>query len=105
MLDYLPCLRRLYWVVLGEIADENVGVEPDHRRRARGAPPAAPSAAASVISPIVTGRRRLDLIIPRKAAAGSFGKRTTVPSGCTKNLTRSPGFNRRCSRIAFGIVA
>jgi hypothetical protein len=25
----------------------------------------------------------------------SFGKSTTLPSGCTKNLTRSPGFNRR----------
>jgi hypothetical protein len=67
--------------------------------------PAAPSAAASVISLIVTGRRRLDLTMPRKAEAESFGKRTTLPSGCKKNLTRSPGFKWRCSRIAFGIVA
>jgi hypothetical protein len=43
--------------------------------------------------------------MPRKIVAGRFGKSTTLPSGCTKNLTRSPGFNRRCSRIAFGIVA
>ena len=28
-----------------------------------------------------------------------------MPSGWTKNFTRSPGFKRRCSRIAFGIVA
>jgi len=27
-------------------------------------------------------------MMPRKAAAESFGKRTTLPSGCTKNLTR-----------------
>ena len=41
----------------------------------------------------------------RKADAGTFGRRTTLPSGCMKNLTRSPGFSRKCSRIAFGIVA
>src|ERR1017187_4931839 len=45
------------------------------------------------------------LSIPRRAEAGSFGSRTTVPSGCTKNLTRSPGLRWRCSRMAFGIVA
>src|ERR1700730_9064662 len=43
--------------------------------------------------------------MPRKTEAGRFGKRTTLPSGCMKNLTQSPGFNPRCSRIAFGIVA
>src|SRR4029077_556724 len=37
--------------------------------------------------------------------ADRFGKRTTLPSGCIKNLTRSPDVNPRCSRIAFGIVA
>src|ERR1700736_6259147 len=64
----------------------------------------APAAAALLISSIVAGRRR-GLTMPRKTEAGRFGKRTTLPSGCIKNLTRSPGFNRRCSRIAFGIVA
>jgi hypothetical protein len=43
--------------------------------------------------------------MPRKADAGNFGRRTTLPSGCTKNLTRSPGFNPRCLRTALGIVA
>src|SRR6202048_1641883 len=38
-------------------------------------------------------------------AAGRFSKRTTLPSGCMKNLSRWPGFNPRCSRMAFGIVA
>src|SRR5215510_4498538 len=60
---------------------------------------------ASFISAVVTGRRRRDLIMPRTVAAGSLGRRTTVPSGCRKNLTRSPGLSRRCFRIAFGIVA
>src|SRR5260370_23122684 len=103
-LDQLRRLGRLNGVVLREVADENVGVEPDHRRLARGVGRAAPAAAAALISSIVTGRRP-GLTMPRKAEAGSFGKRTTLPSGCTKNLTRSPGFNRRCSRMAFGIVA
>jgi hypothetical protein len=35
----------------------------------------------------------------------AWAKMTTLPSGCTKNLTRSPGFSRRCLRIAFGIVS
>ena len=43
--------------------------------------------------------------MPRKTEADRFGKRTTLPSGCIKNLTRSPDVNPRCSRIAFGIVA
>jgi hypothetical protein len=30
--------------------------------------------------------------MPRKMEAGRFGKRTTLPSGCMKNLSRSPGF-------------
>jgi hypothetical protein len=60
--------------------------------------------AASFISSI-EARRRLGLTMPRKTEADRFGKRTTLPSGCIKNLTRSPDFNPRCSRIAFGIVA
>src|SRR5690242_15291361 len=43
--------------------------------------------------------------MPRRADGGSLGKRTTVPSGWTKNLTRSPGFNCRWSRMGLGIVA
>jgi hypothetical protein len=43
--------------------------------------------------------------MPLNAETGSLGRRTTVPSGCIKNFARSPGFKRRCSRIAFGIVA
>jgi hypothetical protein len=43
--------------------------------------------------------------IPRNEVTGSFGKSTTLPSGCMKNFTRSPGLSPRCSRIAFGIVA
>ncbi len=65
---------------------------------------AVPAMAASFISLIVTVRP-CGLTIPRKIAADRFGSRTTLPSGCTKNLTRSPGFSRRCSRMALGIVA
>jgi hypothetical protein len=36
---------------------------------------------------------------------GPLRQENYLPSGCMKNLTRSPGFNPRCSRIAFGIVA
>jgi hypothetical protein len=68
------------------------------------ASPVAPAAAASLMSSIVAGRRR-GLTMPRKTEAGRFGKRTTLPSACMKNLTRSPGFKPRWSRIAFGIVA
>src|SRR5208282_1909028 len=103
-LDQFGRLRRLNRVVLRKVANDDIGIEADHRRLRRGASAAAPVAAASLISSIVTGRRR-DLTMPRKAEAGSFGKSTTLPSGCTKNLTRSPGFNRRCSRMALGIVA
>src|SRR5215469_10033073 len=104
--DDLGSFRRLNRIVLGKITDNYLGIEPNHRRRLRGVTPVAPSAAmAAAISATVTGRRLRDLTLPRIAEAGSFGKSTTVPSGCTKNFTRSPGFNRRCSRIAFGIVA
>jgi len=57
---------------LGKETDENVGVEPDHRCFARGAAPAAPLAAASVISTMVTGRWRLDLMMPRKGRRLDF---------------------------------
>jgi hypothetical protein len=43
--------------------------------------------------------------MPRSVVAGSFGRSTTLPSGWTKNFTRSPGRSPRYSRIAFGIVA
>src|SRR5271165_247956 len=103
--DQLGRLRRLNGIVLREVADKDVGIESDHRRLARCEMPAALAAAASLISSIVTGRCRRGLTIPRNAEAGIFGNRTTLPSGCTKNLTLSPGFNRRWSRMAFGIVA
>src|SRR6266478_6261562 len=105
LLDQLPRLWRLDGIVLREVADKDVGIEPDHRRLARGATPATPAAAAAAISSIVTGRCRRGLTMPRKAEAGIFGNRTTLPSGCTKNLTLSPGFNRRWSRMGLGIVA
>ncbi len=43
--------------------------------------------------------------MPRNADVGSLGKITTLPSGCRKNFTRSPGFRCKNSRIVFGIVA
>ena len=43
--------------------------------------------------------------MPRKAETGILGNRKTVPSGCTKNFTLSPGLRWRCSRMAFGMVA
>jgi hypothetical protein len=64
-----------------------------------------PSSGLARTCSIVTALRRLDLTIPRSAEADTLGRRTTLPSGCRKNLTRSPGFSRRCSRIALGIVA
>src|SRR5208283_5164391 len=96
--------RRLHWVILREVANENVGIEPDHPSRARRLSPAAPSATALRIRSIETGRRGRGSMA-FSAETGSLGSRTTVPSGWTKNFTRSPGFSRRCSRIAFGIVA
>src|SRR6202048_444105 len=102
-LDQLSRLWRLNRIVLGEVANDNIGIQPNHYRLRGSAFAAAPAAAASPIASIVTGRR--DLTMPRKMAAGRFGKRTTLPSGCMKNLSRSPGFNPRCSRMAFGIVA
>ena len=57
------------------------------------------------ISSRLAGLGLRDLIMPRSADTGSFGKITTLPSGCTKNFTRSPGFSRRCSLTALGMVA
>src|SRR5437588_8938657 len=103
--DDFSCFERLNRIVLGEVSYYNIGIEPNHGRFGRAAPPDAPSAAALVIWAIVTGLRRRSLAMPRKIRAGSFGSRTTVPSGWRKNFSRSPGFNPRCSRIFFGIVA
>jgi hypothetical protein len=58
-----------------------------------------------VISSVITGRGVRGFTIPRTADAEIFGNNTTLPSGCTKNLTRSPGCSPRCSRMDFGIVA
>ena len=92
---------RLSGSVPNEVANKNVGVEADHRRFVR-TPPVAPLAIASFISSIVTGCLRGAFKMPRKADAGRLGRRTTLPSGCTKNFTLSPGFSLRCARIAFG---
>jgi hypothetical protein len=54
--DQLRRLRRLTRVVLREVTDEDVGVEPDRRGLARGVRSAAPAAAAAVISSMVTCR-------------------------------------------------
>src|SRR5262245_47252839 len=86
--------------------DQNIGIETDHRRgRRRATISAAPSTTASVIRSSVTRVLFRGLIMPRSAEAGRFGNRTTLPSGCTKNFTRSPGFSPRYSRMGFGIVA
>src|SRR5205807_7916111 len=92
-------------VVLGEIAYQDVSIESDHRCRRRGFRLTALSAAAMVICSAVTGRGLRDLTIPPTAEAEIFGNNTTLPSGCTKNLIRSPGCSPRCSRMAFGMVA
>src|SRR5271165_1069112 len=93
---------RLHWVVLREVPNQNVGIETNHFRARARYLSVAPAAIASSISSRVA--RREDLTIPRNAETGSLGKRNTVPLGCTKNLTRSPGFTCRCSRIALGMV-
>lgn len=93
-------------VVLCEITDQDVSVESYQRERLpRGdAAALAPADIAAPICWIVTDRRRV-ATIPFSAEAGSFGRITTLPSGCTKNLTRSPGFTPSCFRIALGMVA
>jgi prevent-host-death family protein len=68
---------------LGQVADDNVGIEPDHYRLRESAFAAAPAEAASPISSIVTRRRALT--IPRNIEAGRFGNSTTLPSGWMKN--------------------
>ncbi len=98
------CDARLHGVVLREITNDDIWVESDHRRLRRDVSSIAPVATAAFIACIPTDRRER-LTIPRKAAADLFGNRTTLPSGCTKNLTRSPALRPRRSRIAFGIVA
>src|SRR5271155_3636609 len=72
-------LRRLPGIVLRDIADENVGIESNHRRLRR-LRSAAPFATAASMSARVTVRRALSS--PRSAETGRFGRRTTVPSGC-----------------------
>jgi len=76
------------------VADQNIGIEPDHRGFRRISQSAAPAAMASFISSIDTRLRRA-LTMPRSAEAGSLGKITTLPSGWIKNFTRSPGFSCR----------
>src|SRR5260370_40341450 len=70
-LDQLRRLGRLNGVVLREAAGENVGVEPDHRRLARGVASTAPAAAAALSSSIVTGRPPGSTMRPN-AEAGHF---------------------------------
>src|SRR5262249_53646560 len=85
-LNDFRCLYRLNRIILWEVADQDVRVEADHRRAVRFETPTAASAAASVISAIVTGRLRLDLRMPRKAAAGSFGSQNNATIGVDKEL-------------------
>src|SRR5262249_28116855 len=85
-LNDFRCLYRLNRIILCEVADQDVRVEADHRRAVRFETPTAASAAASVISAIVTGRLRLDLRMPRKAAAGSFGSQNNATIGVDKEL-------------------
>jgi len=76
------CFRGLGRVILGDVADENVGVEPDQRPpRLRASRLTAPSAGAWRSRRIETGRLRAGTI-PRSAVMGSLGSRATVPSGC-----------------------
>jgi hypothetical protein len=101
-------IRSAAWrdgIVLGQITHEDVGLEADHRRLPLWRlfqPAAAPAAIASFSRfNSYAGWPRLD---HPHVATESFGSRTTVPSGRTKNLTWSPGFNPKCSRIAFGLT-
>src|SRR5581483_11440254 len=92
-LDERRLSGRLRRLVLHQIPDQNIRIEADHFRRRRGQPAAAPATIAWSISSSVTGRRPGRFSMPRAAEAGSFGKRTTVPSGWTKNFTRSPALS------------
>src|ERR1017187_784702 len=80
---------RLHWVVLRKVPDQNVGIKANHFRAEALYLSVIPAAIASSISSGVA-RREL-LTMPRKAETGILGNRKTVPLGCTKNLTRSPG--------------
>ena len=88
-LKNLRSLRRLHRIVLRKIANYNIRIQPDHRRFIRRIRPTAPAAAPASISSTET--RRLARTIPFRAEVRTFGKITTLPSGCTKNLIRSPG--------------
>src|SRR6266404_5148583 len=92
------CNLRLLGIVVGEITDQNIGIETPHV-------PENPLATASFISSTETGRLRLDRTIPlsdRKSVLS--GLRITRPEGSMTKSTRLPTWRRSCSRTCLGSV-
>jgi hypothetical protein len=89
-LDDLRSPRRLGRVVQGDVADQDVGVEADHRLLLRVNPRVAPFAIAASMSASEALLRVRS--IPLSAETGSVGRIATCPSGWMKNLTLVAGF-------------
>jgi len=85
-IDDVVCLARLFRVSLEEIAEDDVGIETNHRLNRL----VAPASMAAFISSTEMGRFRRGTD-PLRVAVLILGRMTTLPSGCKKNLNRSPG--------------
>src|ERR1700751_1579393 len=79
MFHDVGCFGGLNWVILCEVADKDVRVEPDHLRFACLNRPVAPCTMAASISSRDALRRART--IPFRFEMGTFGKITTLPSG------------------------
>ena len=99
-IDNLISLACLPWIVLEQIAQNDIRIETDHRRKRS----VAPASTAVFISLTEIGRFSLGTL-PLNLDVRTFGKMATVPSGCRKNLNRSPGLRFKYSRTDLGIVA
>src|SRR5215472_3748821 len=75
-IDNLISLACLLWIVLQQIAQDDVGIETDHRWKRS----VAPASIAAFISSIEIGRLSLRTL-PLSLEVRTFGRMATVPSG------------------------
>src|SRR5437867_5803386 len=95
-LDHLRSDRRLFGIILDDVANKNVRVQGDHR-------PEAPRRIAFSMS--WSDTCRFDFSMPRSERKSTVsGSTVTPPSLPMLKLSRSPGSTPRWSRISLGIV-